>query len=85
MENLNIIGLRDVEDLNGLKLSELVLPAVKLVDVGATKELSNDYQDMVVYQNRLAANNRLSCEDKKDEWKYNTDNLVKVHHSFTIK
>lgn len=65
LKDFNVIWLRDVEDLNSLKLCELVLLIVKLVNMGATKELGDNYQDMVVDQNRLASNNRLPCEDKK--------------------
>lgn len=36
---------------------------IKLVDVRAAKELSNNDQDELVDQDRLASNNRLSCEE----------------------
>lgn len=65
LEDLNVIWLRDVEDLDSLKLCELVLLIVKLVNMGAAEELRDNYQDVVVDQNRLASNNRLPCEDKK--------------------
>lgn len=65
LEDLNVIWLRDVEDLDSLKLCELVLLIVKLVNMGAAEELCDNYQDVVVDQNRLASNNRLPCKDKK--------------------
>lgn len=63
-ENLDVVRLRDVEDLDGLKFGELVLLRVKLVKVGATEELSDNYQDVVVDQDRLATSDRLAYENR---------------------
>lgn len=50
LEDLNVIWLGDVEDFNSLELRELVLLIVKLINMGASKELGNNYQDVVIDQ-----------------------------------
>lgn len=56
--------------------------------MGATKELSNNYQDMVIDQYGLATNNRLPCEDKKvvsGDMQYKSNTLKQLLTDFKKK
>lgn len=68
LENLHVVWLWDVQDLDGLKLGELVLFLVKLEDVGAAKELGDDDQHMVFDQKGFASNDGFSCEKEGCLW-----------------
>lgn len=56
LKGLDVIRLGNLGNLNVLELCELALVFIKLVDVGTTKELSNDDKHLVLDDHRLAAN-----------------------------
>lgn len=64
LEGLNVVGLGDLGHLDVLELAEAALVVVKLVDVRAAEELSHDDKHLVLYDNRCATDNRLTCERK---------------------
>lgn len=71
VEDLNVVWLWDVDDLDRLELDEFVLLIVELVNMGASKELGDNDQDVVIDQDRPASNNRLPC------WGYNIGIVLK--------
>lgn len=53
-KRLHVVGFTDFEDVDTLELDELVCRAVPFVDVGSSKQLSHNDEELVVDDQRFA-------------------------------